>query len=184
MKILEKVRRKKEFRARDCESRNRLYRTAYSWCHNPDLADDLAQQTICKALEKYAQLRDMKALDGWLFRILYRCFVDQKRFNRETPLEESHMSVDYFTPDEAVREANIVLRVRGALSQLSVEQRQVITLVDLEGFTYAEVAKIIEVPVGTVMSRLCRGRRALHQKLIPVKSEQDEIASARVRRLK
>lgn len=184
MKLLDKIRRKKDFRTQVCESRTRLYRTAYSWCHNPDLADDLVQQTICKALEKHAQLRELSALNGWLFRIMYRCFVDQKRYNRETPFDESVMGIDEYTPYEATREANLVTRVRTALSTLSIDQRQVITLVDLEGFTYAEVAEIIDIPVGTVMSRLSRGRRALHKKLIPFKAEQDDLASARVRRLK
>lgn len=189
MKMLNKARLKREFRTQVCESRTRLYRTAYSWCHNPDLADDLVQQTICKALEKYSQLRDIKALNGWLFTILYRCFINQKRFNREVPLVEDDYQTQDQTPDMAAGSARTVERVRAAISTLSLAQRQAITLVDLEGFSYAEVASILDIPVGTVMSRLSRGRRVLHKRLIGLKPEtqqmkNDEKITSRVRIIK
>ena len=98
MKLMSKIKRKREFRILISESRPRLYRTAYSWCHNPDLADDLVQQTLYKALENYSQLRELKALNGWLFRILYRCFVNQKKFNREVALDDSMLGIEITHP--------------------------------------------------------------------------------------
>lgn len=89
--------------------------------------------------------------------------------------------VDDFSPEDAAREDEIVVRVRRAVSRLPVEQRQVLTLVDLEGFTYAEVAGILEIPVGTVMSRLSRGRSTLHKRLLAVKREEDGFSSEQLR---
>lgn len=184
MKLLSKIKRKRDFRLLISESRPRLYRTAYSWCHNPDLADDLVQQTLYKALENYSQLRELKALNGWLFRILYRCFVNQKKYNREVALDDSMLGVEDYTPEIAAGAAHIVLKVRSAISTLSLEQRQAITLVDLEGFTYAEVAKILDIPVGTVMSRLSRGRKKLLDRLISLKNQKEKTGNTHVRRIK
>lgn len=66
---------KSEFAAR----RDKLYRIAYSWCHDPALADDLVQETIYKAIKNAAKLRDVKTIDGWLYRILYHCWQDFTR---------------------------------------------------------------------------------------------------------
>ena len=66
---------KSEFAAR----RNKLYRIAYSWCHDPALADDLVQETIYKALKNASRLRDVKTMDSWLYRILYNCWQDYLR---------------------------------------------------------------------------------------------------------
>ncbi|MEH6543613.1 MAG: RNA polymerase sigma factor [Porticoccaceae bacterium] len=176
MGILSQLGRKQEFRHQVSASRPRLYRTAYSWCHNPDLADDLVQQTICVALQKYAQLRDLDALNAWLFTIMARCLADYWRSADEVPTEMEFSPVDDFSPEDAAREDEIVVRVRRAVSRLPMEQRQVLTLVDLEGFAYAEVAGILEIPVGTVMSRLSRGRNTLHKRLLTVKREEDGLS--------
>jgi RNA polymerase sigma-70 factor (ECF subfamily) len=77
-----------------------------------------------------------------------------------------------------------VLRVRTAVAALPLEQRQVVTLVDLEGFAYAAVAEILSIPVGTVMSRLCRGRRALRDKLIEGRNPAGRDVPVTLRRIK
>src|SRR3990172_3948986 len=140
------------------ESRARLYRMAYSWCHDPLLADDLVQETLVKAMRKRSQLRDPGARDAWLFRILANCFRDH--FRRARPADDiDDMELpDARTPEYLALETEVVRKVRNAIARLPVGQRQVVALVDLEGMSYLQVAAILDVPIGTVMSRLCRAR--------------------------
>lgn len=165
-------------------SRERLYRMAYAWTHDPALADDLVQQTLYKALNNQKQLRDMAAADGWLFRILANCLTDYRRARREVLLGDDVVLVDNLTPETETQEQQLVDKVRHAVGRLSLPQCQVVTLVDLEGFTYVSVAETLDIPVGTVMSRLCRGRRALREALIDVRSQlptDQPVAIARIR---
>jgi len=156
------------------ESRARLYRVAYSWCHQPALADDLVQETLTKALQKSSQLRDPKARDAWLFSILANCYRDHFRKQREMDdIDELEISSE-ITPESESSRTEVVRKVRMAISRLPEGQRQVVTLVDLEGFSYVEVAQILQVPIGTVMSRLCRARNAMKAMLIPELNENSE----------
>lgn len=184
MEFINNIRRKREFRGKICASRPRLYRTAFAWCHDPDLADDLVQQTICNALENYSQLRELEALNGWIFRILARCLADHGRAVREICSDTELLGVDEYSPDIAAADQQIVSRVRLAIKRLPLEQRQVVSLVDLEGLSYAEVASALDIPVGTVMSRLSRGRRVLHRRLIAVKDIKNNHGQQFVRRIK
>jgi RNA polymerase sigma-70 factor (ECF subfamily) len=134
---------------------------AYAWTHNPHLADDLVQQALCKALHNQKQLKDIGAAEAWLFRILSNCLKDYYRARRDTVSTDDVVIADEVTPEQDTEKQQLVEKVRRAVRSLPLAQRQVVTLVDLEGFTYATVADILEIPVGTVMSRLCRGRRAL-----------------------
>ena len=167
MEILDFFLRTREAQRALVEARARLYRVAYAWCRNPALADDLVQETLTKALKNSAQLRDPKARDAWLFMILANCYRDHFRRLREMDdiddIEISHES----TPESESSSAQIVGLVRAAVAKLSDGQRQVVTLVDLEGFSYGEVAKILNVPIGTVMSRLCRARNTMRDLLLP-----------------
>ena len=149
-------------------SRDSLYRMAYAWCHDATLADDLAHEAAEKALRRAGQLRDVERLRAWLLRILANCLRDHIRMRRdhvELADVEDVLSADTPTPEEARSSAELVLRVRRAVAELPLGQRQVMTLVDLEGCSYAEVGEILEIPVGTVMSRLCRAREALRERL-------------------
>jgi len=154
----------REFRKKLEESRERLYRTAFSWCHDPALADDLTQDTLAKALKNAGQLREMQLMPSWLFTILVNGWRDHFRQYRELDdldaVDEGDYAVET-TPEETHARTQIVTRVRSGVARLPLGQRQVLTLVDLEGFSYGEVAEILGIPVGTVMSRLCRARRAL-----------------------
>jgi len=165
------ITRRKAFRKLVANSRDRLYRMAYAWTGDPQLADDLAQQATYKALSKQKQLRDLAAGEAWLFRILANCLTDHRRAKREFLSPETLELVDKRTPEHETEEQLLVSRVRTAVGRLPRNQRQVVTLVDLEGFTYATVAEILDIPVGTVMSRLCRGRRALKDYLLEVRPE-------------
>ncbi len=150
-------------------SRERLYRMAFAWTHNPHLADDLVQQTMLKALSNQRQLKDMAAAEAWLFRILSNCLKDHYRAKRDVVSPDDVVLSNDTTPEHEAEEKHLVDTVRQAVNSLPLAQRQVVTLVDLEGFAYASVAEILEIPVGTVMSRLCRGRRALRELLTEIR---------------
>jgi RNA polymerase sigma-70 factor (ECF subfamily) len=164
------------------ESRARLWRIAYSWCHNRALADDLVQETYAKALDRHAQLRDQDALNGWLCAILANCWHDHLRRRKDmADIDEmdENAFVEECCPEDICLQNEIVLNVRQAVARLPAGQREVVTLVDLEEFSYAEVATILEIPIGTVMSRLSRARVALREKL----REQQPATPAVVRRI-
>ncbi len=154
-------------------ARPALYRTAYAWCRDATLADDLVQEATAKALERGDQLRDPARLKSWLFSILSRCWHDHLRSRHPhediDELADEHLSGGS-TPPEEFERRQTVLRVRAAVARLPVGQRQTLTLVDLEEFSYAEVGEILGIPIGTVMSRLCRGRRALRDELLRVEA--------------
>lgn len=165
-------------------SRERLYRMAYAWTHDPHLADDLVQQSIYKALNNQKQLKDMGAAEAWLFRILSNCLKDHYRAKRDVVSTDDIIIADEVTPEQNTEKQQLVDKVRRAVRKLPTAQCQVVTLVDLEGFTYASVAEILEIPVGTVMSRLCRGRRALKEHLIDVGTAATPRRSMTLKRVK
>jgi len=162
-----------QFRARVEAQREALYRLAYSWCHDAGLADDLAQETLLRALDRAGQLNDPQRLKSWLCAILANCLKDH--FRRARPHEplDDEMAAQGEGPEAASASAQLAARVRAEVERLPLGQRQVVTLVDLEGFSYAEVGQILEVPIGTVMSRLCRAREALRTRLIDMATEQN-----------
>lgn len=168
------------------QSRERLYRVAYSWCHDATLADDLVQETLSKALGKATQLRDPERLPRWLFSILSNCWHDHLRRRRDT--EDVDTMGDMLSdpqpgPEETHARGEVANRVRIAVAALSPGQRQVLTLVDLEEFSYGEVAEILDLPIGTVMSRLCRARRSLKAGLLDLQPVQVKALPA-IRRIK
>ena len=167
------------------QDRLRLYRIAFSWCHNAALADDLVQDTLTKAMQKSTQLRDPKAGNAWLFTILSNCYKDYFRRLRETEDVDNFDLLSEITPEHNISQQETVSTVRSAIAQLSTNQRQVVTLVDLEGFSYTEVATILDIPVGTVMSRLCRARKTLRESLLPtLGKEYADTKVSRIRRIK
>jgi RNA polymerase sigma-70 factor (ECF subfamily) len=184
MGLLDSINQKRLFRTILTNSRDRLYRMAYSWTHDPVLADDLVQQACYQALRKQRHLRDVDAVDAWLFRILANCLADHHRARREVLSGDELLMVERWTPEHATQEDQIARRVRRAVGDLPLAQRQAVTLVDLEGFSYAMVAQILDIPVGTVMSRLSRGRRALRGRLLEVAASTDRDVPAKVRRIK
>lgn len=166
--------------------RPRLYRLAYSWCHNAALADDLAQEALIKALKNTTQLRDPALLNSWLFSILANCLRDYYRKHREMDdidELEDHIYAHEITPETTHSSRQIVSRVRDAIAQLPLGQRQVLTLVDLEELSYIEVASTLDIPIGTVMSRLCRARQNLKVLLAELAPQQTQNASL-LRRVK
>ena len=165
--------------------RPKLYRVAFSWSHNAALADDLVQETLVKALKNSSQLRDPALLNRWLFSILANCWRDHFRQHRE--MEdidelEDYRCINQTTPEDEHAQSQIASRVRDAVAKLPMGQRQVLTLVDLEEFPYIEVAAILAIPIGTVMSRLSRARQALKSLLNELAPQQPAQVS-QIRRI-
>jgi RNA polymerase sigma-70 factor, ECF subfamily len=138
---------------------------------DPDLAQDLVQDTFLRAWQAFDGLDDLTRVRPWLTCILQRVISDhyRKHFRRQqllpiTQLEQNHdelLSSDEDTPFEALMARLSEERVDQALRLLPPEFADAIELHDIEGFKYREVAEIMETPLGTVMSRIARGRRLL-----------------------
>lgn len=145
-----------------------LCRIAYAWCHDAALTDDLVQDTLSKAFARRAQLRDERALKAWLVSIMNHCWLDHLRRRRDfddvDDLQEE-LESGLESPEACCDREQVIACVRAAVARLPLGQRQVLTLVDLEEFGYAEVAGILGIPVGTVMSRLSRARASLRNML-------------------
>jgi RNA polymerase sigma-70 factor (ECF subfamily) len=140
----------------------RLRRYARALTSDATRADDLVQDTLERALLKLDLWAPGSSLRAWLFTLMHNVFVNQLRDRR------SHETLDD-APDVPVSggqmEALAVRDMHAALMRLPEEQREVILLVGLEQFSYAEAAQVLGVPVGTVMSRLARARERMRQLL-------------------
>ena len=162
-----------------------LYRIAFAWCHDAALADDLVQEALSKGWTRRAQLREEAALKAWMVSIMNHCWLDHLRSRRdfddvEDWQDELESAAD--TPEACCDREQVVACVRAAVAQLPLGQRQVLTLVDLEEFGYAEVARILDIPVGTVMNRLSRARASLKSRLDAAMPQAS--AQPRLRRVK
>ena len=142
-------------------SRSKLYRMAYAWSHDAMLADDLVQETLMLALQKIEQLKEDAAFDGWIYTILNNVWLGYLRKSRPSEDIDQLFIADGVSPEDAMQTQQTDKIVRSAMASLPNAQRQIVSLVDLDGFSYSEVASILQIPIGTVMSRLNRARRAL-----------------------
>ena len=169
---------KNEFASR----RTKLYRIAFSWCHSASQADDLVQEALFKAMKNIDSLRDHSIIDAWLYRIMLNCWHDYLRVKGRNV--ESVEIKDESTTEhsEAYQQGQIVSRVRKSVAGLPMTLREVVTLVDFAGMSYAEVAEIVDIPIGTVMSRLFRARKNLKQELMDL--SLDENTHLKLRRIK
>ena len=169
------------------EHRPALYKIAWSWCHDVILAEDLVQDTYAKALKNRSQLKDLTKLKPWLARILVNLHADYYRVKREfVELESQHLVSDNDPVSLASREESIQL-VRHAISQLNDKQRKIVSLIDIAEFSYAEVAEILDIPMGTVMSRINRARQALKEHLEEIEKppiQKTSKVSTRLRSVK
>jgi len=161
------TRLKQEF----ADRRKKLYRVAYSWCHNTSLADDLVQETMLKAMRNADSLRNQATLDTWLYRILLNNWHDYLRVQGRNV--ELYDVGDESQPEHAdnYQQSQIVSRVRSSVERLPMSLREVVTLADFAGFSYAEIAEIVDIPIGTVMSRLYRARQNLKEQLLDLAGE-------------
>lgn len=140
----------------------KLRRFAYSLTGNKADADDLVQNLVVKMLNK-GMLRSVKPLP-WLFRVCKNMWLDEIRARdvRVKAVQENKIPMNEESSLEDVQEINYsVDRVLDVMQQLSEEQRAIISLIVVEGFSYIEAAEVLEIPKGTVMSRLSRARHKL-----------------------
>lgn len=143
---------------------SRLRRFAHALSHDSADADDLTQATIERALRSKAQWQAGTRLDSWTYRIMRNLWIDTgrargRRLVREGP-EEEGLKVGN-DPREAMDAAIDLHRIMAAMARLPDEQREVVALILVEGFGYREVSEMLDLPIGTVSSRLVRGRTAL-----------------------
>jgi len=144
-----------------------LYGYAMSLCADPTLAEDLAQETIARAIAARRAPADRPGFRAWIFRILRNAFIDHTRRNgRLVVLDGDDMAeaIDgHRTDGPEIFDDSLItaLTVRFALTRLNPPQREIIGLVDIAGFSYAEAADLLGIPAGTVMSRLSRARAEL-----------------------
>ena len=138
----------------------RLRRYARAMLGDRAAADDLVQDTLERAWARCALWRAGSDLRAWLFSIMHNLRVDQLR--RPNPPTHSLDEDDFEVPIRATQSDRLeVMDLASALRQLPDEQREVLLLVALEGSSYAEIASLLGIPAGTVMSRLARGRERL-----------------------
>lgn len=148
-----------------------LYRTARRLAGSADIAEDLVQETARKALQHRTSLRDSRRIRSWLFKILVnatRDYLRRKRVREEVRAEREE--------PESVAELRSVSHatvqdVRRALATVAPERRALVVLIDVEGFTIAEAAEMLKLPVGTAASRLARARKDLRRLLAAYGSE-------------
>jgi len=164
--------------------RSQLFRMAFAWSHNADIADEVVQEAMVKAIKSVDKVKNIDVLDSWLFRILSNCFIDYYRKQRDEIDIDDILLVERDTPEVVHSQNEMLASVRSAIAGLPFKHRQVITLVDIEEFSYAEVANILDVPQGTVMSRLNRARQSLKKILNESKTEKLKTAALKTTRLK
>ncbi len=158
MSLIDRLCDARALRQRIASSRDRLYKVALAWSGDAMVADDLVQETLETALAKAHQLREVERLYAWMYSIMNNCWRHYLRCRRpDCELDEEQFAADS-DPEQLSGQQEIIVHVRTAIARLPVGQREVLTLVDLEGFAYQEVADILEIPIGTVMSRLSRAR--------------------------
>jgi len=157
-----------------------LYRTALRLSRNSQDAEDLVQETYLNAFRSLDRFEEGTNLRAWLFRILNNAFISQYRRRKRRPSSSIEDVTEYYLYDHLVEggaaprtenpEQEVLDRIGDeavlrALEDLPVEFRQVELLADVEGFSYREIADILNIPIGTVMSRLYRARRRLQKML-------------------
>ena len=154
-----------------------MYNFAFRLTYDEDNAKDLVQDTYLKAYRFAESFQEGTNAKAWLYRILKNSFINDFRKKSKEPSKVDYQEVENFYNSENVDEEKTVdLRIDAvrdmigdevsqALSSLAVDFRTVIILCDLEGFTYDELSKILDIPIGTVRSRLHRARNLLKEKL-------------------
>jgi RNA polymerase sigma-70 factor (ECF subfamily) len=144
-----------------------IYRSAFRLARRPAEAEDLAQEVFLQAWKSFDRFERGTNCRAWLYRILWN--VHHQKLRKKLPLplgaEEEARLAETLAAEEPLPTEIRDAEVSAALDALSAEHRQILLLSDVEEFTYKEIAGILRVPIGTVMSRLSRARAALREKV-------------------
>lgn len=174
-----KEQRRERFEREAMQYVDQLYGGAMRMTRNPADAEDLVQEAYTKAFSSFHQYRPGTNLRAWLFRILTNTYINLYRKRQRQPLESDADQVEDWQMARAAEHTSTGLRsaetealdrlpdsdVKNALQEIPEDFRIAVYLADVEGFAYKEIAEILDVPMGTVMSRLHRGRRLLRDLL-------------------
>lgn len=168
-----------------------LYGTALKLTKDEQDAEDLVQETILKAFRYFDKYENGTNCKAWLFKIMHNTFINRYRKSQKRkeylvdddyrPLQEraeapeQHPFVDEIDGEEEMYHKLFGDEVSRALSQVPVDFRMVVLLADLQDFAYKEIAEIMDCPIGTVMSRLYRGRRMLREQLAQYATEEGVV---------
>ncbi len=163
-----------------------LYRFAFSLTSKADEAGELTQETYCRLLTKGGQLRDRAKVKSWLFTTLYRVFLGWKRHESRHPhleIESVAHELPVFMP--ATVDAMDGETIMARLLEIEERYRTPLTLFYLQDLAYRDIAELLELPVGTVMSRLSRGKDLLRQRIsIQFADTPEKIIPIKLERLK
>jgi RNA polymerase sigma-70 factor (ECF subfamily) len=160
---------------------SQLYAAALRMTRNPSDAEDLVQETYLRAYRGFEGFHDGTNLKAWLYKILTNTYINQYRAKKRRPEQVELDDVEDFyifrrlggleavdaarSTETEVLESIPDAEVKAALEAIPEQFRMAVILADVEGFSYKEIAEILDVPIGTVMSRIHRGRRALQKQL-------------------
>ena len=177
-RVAAEARNRVRFEEEALELSDQVYRVARRLVSTREEAEDLVQETYARAFRSWRSFTPGTNLRAWLLRILTILNIDRGRRKQRAPDEQPLEEGDYFLYnrlEQAARDGNVdeervVERlsqddVVGALTEVPHDFRDVLVLVDIGDFSYADAAQILEIPIGTVMSRLHRGRRILKSQL-------------------
>jgi len=177
-RIAAEARNRVRFEEEALEFADQVYRVARRLVRSREEAEDLVQETYARAFRSWRSYAPGTNMRAWLFRILTNLNVDRGRRVQRTPPMQPLEESDYYLAnklassagEEALEQEQVVERLSQdsivhALAEIQPQFRDVVVLVDIGDFSYADAAEILDIPMGTVMSRLHRGRRALKQRL-------------------
>lgn len=180
--------RTKRFERDALQYMNQLYAAAMRYTKNPEDAQDLVQDAYAKAYTSFHQFEPGTNLKAWLYRVLTTTFINNYRKDQRRPQSSDSELEDWqlaeassHTSDQGKSTEDVVLEnlpdsdIKNALAQIPEEFRMVVYYADVEGFSYKEIAEIVGVPTGTVMSRLHRGRKQLREKLTDYAKERGYV---------
>jgi RNA polymerase sigma-70 factor, ECF subfamily len=171
-----------------------LYSAALRMTRNPSDAEDLVQETYLKAYRAFGSFKEGTNLKAWLYRILTNTFINSYRARKRRPEQTDIDDVEDLylyrrlggleavsagrSAEEEVLEHFTESDVKEAVEALPEQFRMAVLLADVEGFSYKEIADILDIPIGTVMSRLHRGRKALQKTLHDFGMQRGLVAPA------
>lgn len=170
-----------------------LYAGALRMTRNPSDAEDLVQETMLRAYRSFDRFEAGTNLKAWLFRIMTNAYINTYRKRQREPQKVSQDELADFdlyqelkdhdprweaTPENIVLDSLVDSDIIQAIDELPEQFRLAVVLSDIEGFSYAEMAEIMDVPMGTVMSRLHRGRKALQKRLWEIARDRGIVKGA------